>query len=358
MRNATKRARPHRRATYVPWGAIAVIGGLLLAVMALASLELRPEGAARTALWAAAALGGAVALGGAIALTWRRLRARRGLHPGAGDGRRLLWPATLALLALAFLLIVLPIPYPSPWLSLVPLLALLAGTAALVLRILSDTTPLAYHRALRAYREGDTREALALVRQAIAELPDASSRATYSVRHLEAILLRESGALSEARAVADRLVAWRPELYYGHAEQGLALLAAGDAGAACVALERAAERAPHLAEGHYNLGMARAEAGDAAGAVEALERALRLGLSDEVTRLIARYQLLRAYADLGMALEADAEARWLRRHRGTVRRWRAALAADLAMPPSRRRRDEALIAAIEGVLDGGARHRS
>jgi len=359
MGNGTEQLHPHRprrRVAHVPWAAMAVIAGLLLAAMAVASLELRPEGGARTALWVVAALGGGLALGGTAALAWGRLRSRRGLHLSAGGGRRWLWPATLALLALAILSAVLPIPYPSPWLSLVPPLLFLAGAAILIVRILSDATPLTYHRALRAYREGDAQRALALVRQAVVQRPDGASRGAYGVHYLEAILLRESGALSEAREVADRLVAWRPDLYYGHAEQGLTLLAAGDAATACEALERAVERAPRLAEAHYNLGMARAEAGDAAGAVEALECALRLGLSDEVTHLIARYQLYRAYSDAGLAREAADMVRWLRRRRGAVRRWRETVAADLSAPRARRRRDEAMIADIERAIAGENRN--
>lgn len=346
--------RRHRRAVHTPWAAMAIIGGLLAALMAAASLALRPGDGVRAALWVVTGLGLAGALAGASVLAWRRLRARRGLNPGAGGARRALWPATLALFALAFASAVLPIPYPSPWLSLAPPLLFLGLAAALVLRILSDATPLAYHRAVRAYRDGDAPRALALVRQAMAEHPDGAARGAYGVYHLEAILLREGGDLDGARRAAERLVAWRPELYYGHAEQGLTLLAAGEPRAACEALERAVACAPRLAEGHYNLGVARAESGDAAGAVEALERALRLGLSDEVTRLIARYHLHRAYAGAGMAEEAADEARRLRRQRGTWRRWRAALAADMAAPRARRRYDEELIAAIERTMaDGG-----
>jgi len=152
--------------------------------------------------------------------------------------------------------------------------------------------------------------------------------------------------------VADRLVARRPELYYGHAEQGMILLAGGDARGASEALQRAVARAPHLAEAHYNLGMARAEAGDSAGAVGALTHALRLGLGDEVTRLMVHYQLYRAYESLGLGEEAAAESRWLRRHRGALRRWRQALAADVALPRERRRRDEQILAAIEAVIKG------
>lgn len=350
MNDSTGRPRlRHHRAGHIPWAGIAVIAGLLLAVMALVSLGLGPQGRTRTAVWALASLGTVAALGGAVGLAWRRLRARRGLSPSGGVGRGLLWPGVLALLFLAFLTAVLPIPYPSPWFSLLAPLLFLGGAAGLVWRLLGDATPLAYHKALRAHRDGDAQRALTLVREAAEERPDEALRSTYGVHHLEAILLRERGDLAQARAVADRLVARRPELYYGHAEQGLILLAAGDAGAASEALARAVARAPHLAEGHYNLGMARAEAGDAAGAAEALERALRLGLSDEATRLIAHYQLYRAYGDLDMAPEAAAEARWLHRRRGALRRWRAALAADLAAPRARRGRDEALIAAIERV---------
>lgn len=347
MDNATERRLRHRRAVHIPWATIAVIGGTLVATMALVTLELDPRDGGRTAVWVAVGLGAATALGGAVALVWRRARGRRGLNPHAGGGRRALWLAMLALLFLAFLSAVLPIPYPSPWLSLVAPFLLLVGAAGLAWRILGDSTPLAYHRAVRAYRDGDAPRALALVRQAAQERPD-----DYGVRHLEAVLLREAGELSRAREAAGRLVAQRPELYYGHAEEGLSLLALGEAGAACEALERAVARAPYLAEGHYNLGMARGEAGDAAGAVEALERALRLGLSDEATRLIAHYQLHRGYADLGLAREAAAEARWLRRRRGSLRRWREATAADLSAPRARRRRDEELIAAIERVVVG------
>jgi tetratricopeptide (TPR) repeat protein len=346
----------HRRAVHTPWAAIVVIVGLLVTVMALASLELRPQGGARIAVWVAVGLGAVSAMGGALALAWQRLRARRGLNPHLGSGRRALWPAILVLLALAFLTALLPIPYPSPWLSLVAPLLFLGGAAGLARRLLSGATPLAYHRALRAYREGDIPRARALVSQAAEERPDDAWQATYAVRHLEAILLRESGELTRARDVADRLVAHRPELYYGHAEQGLILLAAGEAGAARQAFERAVARAPHLAEGHYNLGMARSEAGDAAGAVEALERALRLGLPDDVTRLIARFQLYRAYERLGLSGEAAAEARWLRRQRGTLRRWREALGAELTIPQSRRQRDEEMMTAIEHALAGEIRN--
>jgi len=346
----------HRRTAPIPWATIAIIGGALVMVMALVTLGLDPQGAIHAAVWVAVGLGGAVALAGALSLTWQRLRARRGLNPGAGSGRRPLWLAVLTLLFLAFLSAILPLPYPSPWLSLIAPILFLASAAALIWRLLGDVTPLAYHRALRAYREGDTSRALALVRQADEERPDDAAYSTYGVHHLEAILLREGGELSRARELADRLVAQRPELYYGHAEQGLIQLASGDAGAACEALERAVERAPHLAEGHYNLGMARVEAGDAAGAARALEDALRLGLPDEVTRLIAHYHLHRAYQDLNLPAEADAEERWLRRQGGTLRRWREAVAADIAAPRSRRRRDEAMIAAIEHTVSGKNRN--
>lgn len=349
MGNGTR--KPHRRAVHIPWATLSVIAGTLVAGMALASLALRPEGVGRLALWLALGVGASAGLGGAAALLWHRWRAQRGLMADAGPAQRL-GPVALILLALALLAAVLPLPYPSPWLSLAPPVVLLGGAVALALRLLADGTTLGYYRALRAYREGDTQRALALVRQVGEASTEGAARGVYGLRHLEAILLRESGDLAAARAVADRLVAWRPDLYYGHAEQGLILLAAGEARAAGVALERAVACAPQLAEGHYNLGMARAEAGDAAGAVCALERALRLGLRDEVTRLIARYHLARAYAALGMAREAAAETRWLRRQWRVVRRWREALAAE-RVPPGGHRRTEELITAIAGVVREG-----
>jgi len=270
------------------------------------------------------------------------------MYAALGAGRTLLWPAIVSLLALALLAGILPIPYPSPWLSLLAPLVCVGGALWLAGRALStgaaNGAAEGYGRARRAYEAGESARALALARQTLAQHPD-----DYPTCHLEAIVLREAGALRAARRAADRLVALRPDLYYGYAERGLTLLTSGEAVEAAGALEQATARAPWLAEGHYNLGMARAEAGDPTGATEALERALRLGLTDEVTRLLARYRLSQAYRRLGLAREAAAEERWLRRQHATIRRWRQALASDAAHSVSRRD-DRAALAEIERSL--------
>jgi len=342
------RVRARRRARHTPWASLAIIGGLLVLALALATLELGPRNGALAATRGAVALGAAAALGGVVASGVQRLRARRGMYAALGAGRTLLWPAIVSLLALALLAGILPIPYPSPWLSLLAPLVCVGGALWLAGRALStgaaNGAAEGYGRARRAYEAGESARALALARQTLAQHPD-----DYPTCHLEAIVLREAGALRAARRAADRLVALRPDLYYGYAERGLTLLTSGETVEAVGALEQATARAPWLAEGHYNLGMARAEAGDPTGATEALERALRLGLTDEVTRLLARYRLSQAYRRLGLAREAAAEERWLRRQHATIRRWRQALASDAAHSVSRRD-DRAALAEIERSL--------
>jgi tetratricopeptide (TPR) repeat protein len=114
-------------------------------------------------------------------------------------------------------------------------------------------------------------------------------------------------------------------------------------------LRRAAEIAPNLAEAHFNLGLAMVESHQQEPAIAALTRALRLGLPDEVTRLIARYHLFVALRASGQAERAAAELRLLRRQAGTLRRWRQA-AAEGQVSADERRLVTALQQRIEQAL--------
>jgi len=98
-----------------------------------------------------------------------------------------------------------------------------------------------------------------------------------------------------------------------------------------------------------NLGLARLEVEEHSGAIEALGRALRLGLTDPVAQMMARYGLLVSFRARGDTAQAVREWRRLRRQRGVLRRWRRELAQRPGSAASKRK-EQALLAAIERAI--------
>jgi tetratricopeptide (TPR) repeat protein len=321
-----------------------LIGGAFLAVMASATLLLALSRAWLIVVRIAIALGVLIALVGLVLYLNQRRRASRGLDVGLSNGRALIAAGMIACLVLAFLFSILPIPVPSAWMENVLPLICLALAIWLGVRLAHGAAPMDYQHAQRAYQQGDLDAALGLLRGMEAKHPE--FHGTY---HLQAIIYRERKDFPAAYEAAKRLIALRPELYYGYAELGLTFLEEDRPAEARDPLRRASELAPDLAEGHFNLGMACAEAQDPEGAVAPFRRALRLRLRDEVTEMMARYHLYRALAALGRQAEAEVELRHLRHRAGVLRRWREEL-GDSARPASDRRREQALIAAIERAL--------
>ena len=340
-------------ATYIPWHQLLIIGGAMLAFLAWATQSLSPSGVWGSIVRLLIPLGGGIFAGGvAVWITARRNRARglrltRGGWEGYGR-----W-AIAGLLLLTLLFAMWPMRPGLDWLGTVLSVLCVGGAVAVGVLLARNGTPLAFREAQRAYQRGDDRAALAALEIVERERPD-----YHGSLQLRALLHRQCGDHEYGRAAAERLIDLRPDLYFGHAELGLTLVAEGRAPEARPALERAVALAPGLAEAHHNLGMACAELFDHQAAVASLSHALRLGLRDEVAEVIARYRLSEAFAALGHVDRAHAEGRRLRRRRGVLRRWREELAA---MPsgqsprrPSGRIREAELIATIERAIDRDA----
>jgi tetratricopeptide (TPR) repeat protein len=331
------------RSVHWPWAILICVGGAIVAFGAWATLQLplAAGGLRLTRVVLAGALGLA-ALGALVALI-ERARRQRGLL--ARDGRQ----AALAGAMLFALVVALGASLwpPAPgydWLSTLATVGALVLALALGWRLARNGTPARFRQAQRAYADGASGEALEILSELADERPD-----FYGADQLRAQIAREQGDYAAALAAGERLIALRPDLYHGYAEQGLTLLAQGQPGRASEPLARAAEAAPHLAIAHFNLGMAYAEAKQPEPAARALSRALRLGLRDEVTQLIARYQLHGALQALGHTQAAARELARLRRSRGVIRRWRMSLPEGPAFRVQREH-DLALSAAIERLI--------
>ena len=325
----------------LPWRQFMVLGGVLVAMMAGATLMLAPKGGWLIATRAVLALSLFSALSGVILLLLHHRQASKGLDVALSDRRGYALAGLIASLLLAFVSSFAPIPFPATWMNNV--LPLLGVVLALWLgsRLLQGAAPLDYQRAQRAYAEGDFDTALALLRGLEGSHPD-----FYGTYHLQATIYRQRKDYEAARRAANRLIALQPELYHGYADLGLTLLEEARPAEAREPLRRAVELAPELPEGQFNLGMAYVEAEDYEKAIAPLRRALRLGLRDEITGVMARYHLFRALEALGRHAEAEVELRRLRRCSGVLKRWRRELSEDLR-PAKERRQEQALLSAIE-----------
>ena len=328
-------------AATLPWRPLMVIGGVLLAMMAGATLWIVPAGNWFALTAALVGLGGVLALSGLALLLGQHRRASRGLERSSRRGYLL--PAMIISLTLAFLASLVPLPLPYAWPSTVLFVVFVLSALWFAWRMIRTAAPAEYQRAQQAYQRGDHAAALALLDEVERDHPD-----DYGTLHLRALIYRQRRQYDRAREVSERLLELRPDLYYGYAELGLAFLAEGQPARARKPLRRATEVAPELAEGHFNLGIACAEAADDQGAVEALSRALRLGLNDSVTRAMARYHLFVALQALGRQDEAEVERRYLQRYAGVLRRWRHEL-REGSFSSSEQQKEETLIAAIERV---------
>jgi tetratricopeptide (TPR) repeat protein len=252
--------------------------------------------------------------------------------------------AVAVLLMIAFVAIAWPGATRFDWALNGLAILSIAAAAALGLWLAASGLPNGYRRAASLYADGQVSAALEEL-QGLAE--DASDFA--GVHQLWAQIYRERGQYGRSLAASERLIALDSKLYYGHAEKGLTLLAQGQPSQALEPLREAVSAAPYLPEAYYNLGMAAVEAADDGAVVEAMSRALSLGLRDQVTALIARYQLQQALVRLGDDDSAAIELRRLRRRKGALRAWRASL-ADEDLAPGRRRGDMALSARIERLI--------
>ena len=340
-----ERTLPRTRA--LSWPAFTIISGLLLAFVAWATRQLRPPPPWPDLLPILVLIGLGAVLTGAALILLRRWRSHRGLDLARGTGRSASFAGIAALLLGAFAVSLWPIPYPYTWLgTAVPLIAM--GLALVLgVRMVGNGTPMAYRRAQQARGRGEDDAALKLLSEAEEERPG-----FVGIPYLRAVIYRNRGDQAAARGAAKRLISLRPDLYYGHAELGLSLLADGRPQEALGPLRTACATAPHLAVAQYNLGMACVEVADKEGALSAFARALSLGMGDEVAEIGARYHVYRALEALGESRRAQVELRHLRRLAGARKRWRQEL-AEGDMSATDRRRGRALLAAIEREL--GAR---
>jgi tetratricopeptide (TPR) repeat protein len=345
----TDRSKPesagHPRTTSFPWRGALLVGGALIATLAWISLSTVQTSTRLRWTYSAIALGLGLALVGLLLILQQRRQAMRGLDPALADGRRVyLAPALAALILLSFVVSLLPLPRPLAWLgTLLPILLLALGVW-LAVHLLRSVPPQAYSHAQRAYQEGQLNEALSGLRALQDQQPD-----YYPALHLQTVIHRQQNDCQAAYQDAEKLIGLRPDLYYGYAEMGLTLLEDGQPLRAGEPLRRATELAPALPEGYLNLGLARLEAEDYAGAIESLGQALRLGLTDQVAQLMARYGLLVAFRATGDQIQATREWRRLKRQRGVLRRWRRELAARAGSAMSRRK-EQAFLAAIERAI--------
>lgn len=326
----------------VRWDFLLLLSGTMVILLGGMTFALPVASAWRTALWGICTGGAAMALMGFI--FYVRLAARR--SPGLTKTARRWarhgpWLILLVMTAIALNLV----PLPARWRGAAGAASFLALGGALYLGwgLARQGTPSAYRKAYQAHLNGDDALALTALEEVARERPDFEE--AYLLR---AQILRQKGELVASQKAAERFIALHPDLYHGHAELGLTLLEMHNVREAIQALERAAALAPHFAPAHYNVGMAYREAGDHTHAAEALARALRLGLNDPVTELTARYELWCALSAGGYVKEAERERRLLRRHRRTLRLWRADLAQRERGPG--RRREEAWLAEIEKAL--------
>lgn len=301
------------RTRRIPWELVITMGGLLIASIAWMSLDITPTTWQR---WLRIFTYGGLFLalvGGGMVLYQRR-RARRGLGYGGSPQYRM--GATIALLLLAFVISLWPLPFLHPWID--SALAILCGLGAVILGLgLVQSTSLDFRRARQAYERGEDDKALDVLRAVEKEDPDFCP--TY---HLRAVIHRQRGHYEKAAEACHRLIDLCPNLYYGHAELGMTLLKKGEATRAIAPLKRALEIAPHLPHAQFVLGMAQAQGDDPEGAIDSLSRALRMGLRNEVRHLLARYYLYKSLVKAGYEDRAQGERRRLRRHRRTLRRWR------------------------------------
>ncbi len=302
---------PTRR---IPWELLMIVGGLLIASMAWMSPDIAPA-AWRRGLRLLTYGGLFVALIGGILALHRHRRAMRGLGYGTSLRRRV--GGVIALLLLAFVISLWPLPFLHPWIDTA--LVILCGLGAVMLGLgLVQSTSLDFRRARQAYERGEDGKALALLRSVEEEDPDFCP--TY---HLRTVIHRQRGHYEKALEACRRLIDLCPKLYYGHAELGMTLLKKAEARRAIAPLERALEIAPYLPQAQFALGMAQAQGDDPEGAIDALSRALRMGLRNEVRRLLARYYLYKSLTEGGYAERAQRERRRLRWHKRTLRRWLA-----------------------------------
>jgi len=249
----------------------------------------------------------------------------------AGWGGLLVWPGIVLALMLAFALALAPVPWNWQWVStLLTIVSIVCALVLVLLQVRAGPTP-PVREARRALAEGQTARATTLL-QAIEGAQD-----DFFLHEAWTRIHRQEGRLQAALASADRMVALRPDLCFGHVQRGSLLMALNRPSEALDALEEAVTRAPRMAQTHLHLGVARAEVGsEKTLAAQALARALRLGLREDVARLIARYYLYELFLGLEQPERARVEYRRLRMARGTLKQWRAAT-GELALPLGRRR---------------------
>ena len=336
--------KPRWPSVHRPWDVLAIVAGAIGLFVSWASL--RTQDGIAAPVWAWIALGGsaAAAVAGVIAHLIRRERRNRGLVLNQGQGQGTTFAAIGALLVVAFASTVWPIAARYAWLGTVLGPAGMAGAAWLGLRLARSGLPASFRRAQRLVADGEAAEALQVLEELAGRLPDFCW-----ADQLRAQIYRERQEYAEALEVSERLVSRCPELYYGYAEQGLTLMAQGLPEQALRWFARGIEVAPGLPEAHFNLGMAAAEAREPERTARAMSAALRLGIRDQITELISRYQLHLALESLGHQEAAARELRRLRRMRSALGEWRASL-ADEDLPRHRRRADMALSARIERVM--------
>ena len=333
------------RSAYIPWAYFMLIGGLLFAFVAWATLSLPPQGSFLAITKMGVGLGIGLSVLGGIAILGQRRGALRGLDPNRGrwQGYAIFGIAALLLLALALAL--WPMPSGRNWLGTVLTLLSVGGALGIGAVSAVSGTPLVFRQAQQAYEQGEDGKALALLKALELERPG-----FFGTQHLFSLIYRERGEAAAAIHACQRLISLRPNLYFGHSELGLNLLDQDEPEKALASLRRAAELAPNLAEAHFNLGMGTASVADHEATIDALSRSLRLGLRDEPAEVMARYRLYQAFRALGHTARARTELRRLRRQQRVIGRWRNEL-SEGRYRQGGGRSEGRLLSAIERLLD-------
>ena len=288
---------------------------------------------------------------GGLALLVQRVLAGQGTQMIAGWGGLLVWPGIVFALLLAFGLAVAPVPWNWQWVStLLTIVSIVCALTLVLLQVRAGPTP-PVREARRTLAEGQIARAKTLLEAT------ESAQDDYYLHDAWARIHRQEGRPQAALASADRMVALRPDLCFGHIQRGSLLMALNRPDEALDALQEAVRRAPRVAQTHLHLGVARAEVGSEKPlAAQALARALHLGLREDVARLIARYYLYKLFLDLHQPDRARREWRRLRLARGTLKQWRAAT-GDLALPLGRRRTPAKLANDIHRTLSKSPKTR-
>ncbi|MHB1294741.1 MAG: tetratricopeptide repeat protein [Anaerolineae bacterium] len=333
-----------------PWPTLLVIAGVLIVLLAAGTLLVATQPWLDLTRWVLAG-GMVLAMLGALELLRRRLRAGNGLASGESPYRRIAQVALVALLSGAFLIALWPASDGQRWFVNALTLVLVASALWLGYRLWRSGPPSEYRRALKTYQQGHWQATISLLDMVHEQQPD-----FYPAYALRVRACRAEGQYDRARQACERMVTLAPNLYHGYAELGLTLLEEGRPQEAVAPLQRAVEISPRLSEAHFNLGMAHVEAGQLRQAAEVLTQALRLGLRDEVTQLMARFYLWQSWQTLECEQPAREALSRLQRMAPILKRWQREINMG-GLSAADRKRDQELVSRIDEALARAARRK-